>query len=170
MTLSHPEPISPAHNLQPFDCGNEELNDWLKAHALASHRSESARTYVTHDAGVVMGFYSIAVGSVRPHEAPDRVGTGLGRHDVPVAILARLGVDVTVQGRGVGRGLVKDALLRVAGAADLIGIRALLVHMKTPDLKAFYGRFGFEDSPMDRNQVFLLMKDLRKALRATGST
>ena len=168
MTLSHPEPISPTHLVEPFDCGNEELNDWLTVHALASHRSESARTYVTHDGGVVMGYYSLAVGSVRPHEAPDRVTTGLGRHDVPIAILARLGVDLGVQGQGVGRGLVKDALLRVAGAADLIGIRALLVHMKTPDLRAFYERFGFEDSPVDRNQVFLLMKDLRTAIRSVG--
>ncbi len=164
MTLCHPEPISLEHQLDGFRCGEPDLDDWLKEHALTSHRAESARTYVTHEERVVRGFYSLSSGSVRPAEATKRVATGIGEYDVPIAVLARLAVDVNYQRQGVGRSLLRDALLRVAGAADEIGIRALLVHVKRPDLKGYYAQFGFEQSPTDDDKMLLLMKDLRKAI------
>jgi GNAT superfamily N-acetyltransferase len=82
-----------------------------------------------------------------------------------VVILARLAVDLGEQGQGLGRALIKDALLRVAGAADIVGVRAVLVHAKDDEARAFYERIDFEPSPVDPPRMFLLMKDLGRALR-----
>lgn len=120
--------------------------------------------YVTHRDGIVRGFYTLAAGSVSSGEAPIRVKAGGGSYDVPVVVLARLAVDLREQGRGVGKGLVRDAMLRVAAAGDLIGVRAVLVHLKHPGLIPFYTNLDFESSPVDQGQMFLLMKDLRRAI------
>lgn len=116
---------------------------------------------------VVRGYFTIAVGGVAPGEATERVALGgAGTRPIGVAILARLAVDLTEQGNGVGASLLRDALIRVAQAADIIGIRAVLVHLKRPELRPFYERFDFELSPVDDLQMMLLMKDLRTALVA----
>lgn len=148
-----------------FDCGVPALDDWLSRNALNSERSSTARTYVTHPGTEeVKGFYTLAAGSVSPDAAPDRVSKGGGRFQIPVVVLARLAVDLSVQGEGVGRGLVKDALIRVASASKIVGIRALLVHLKDPAMSGFYEQFDFEASPTEEGQMFLLMKDLLSAL------
>ena len=79
-------------------------------------------------------------------------------------ILARLAVDVRSQNRGIGKGLLKDALKRTAQAADIAGIRALLVHAKDADVKLWYERFNFEPSYFDPFSLFLLLKGLKKIL------
>lgn len=114
----------------------------------------------------VVGYYTLAAGSVGRADAPPRVTAGLGRYPVPVILLARLAVDVTELGKGLGRGLLKDALLRVAQAADIVGCRAVLVHAKDAAAKAFYERHGFEPSPTDPLHLYLLTKDLAATLAA----
>jgi predicted N-acetyltransferase YhbS len=136
----------------------------LRKHALANHQNESARTYVAARGQRVVGYYSLAAASVRPEQVPQRVKKGLARHSVPVILLARLAVDHREQGKGLGKGLLKDALLRAAQAADLIGCRAVLVHAKDEAAKAFYAKFDFTPSPTDDLHLYLLMKDLRKNL------
>ena len=163
--LAEPELLAKHHDVEQFDCGEAALNEWLVEHAWASQRAETARTYVTHRGGVVRGYYSLAAGSVIPGEAAARVAAGGGRHPVPVVVLARLAVDMSEQNAGIGTGLVRDALFRVAAAGDIVGIRAVLVHLKRPELAAFYAKFDFEPSPVDEDQMFLLMKDLRRALQ-----
>ena len=112
----------------------------------------------------VIGYYSLTVGSVIHSQAPDRVTKGQPKHPIPVMILARLAVDRRWQNRGVGRGLLKDALKRTAQAADLAGIRALLVHAKDADVRRWYERFNFEPSEIDPLSLFLLLKDLKKVV------
>jgi GNAT superfamily N-acetyltransferase len=114
--------------------------------------------------GSVVGFYSLAVGSVDPAAAAPRVIKGVPRHPVPVMILARLAVDLAHQRVGLGRALLKDALGRTAQAADIAGVRALLVHAKDERARNWYLSFDFEPSPSDPLHLFLLMKDLRAAL------
>jgi GNAT superfamily N-acetyltransferase len=114
----------------------------------------------------VAGFYSLAAGSVHKGEAPERVAKGVPSHPIPVVLLARLAVDREFQGLGVGKGLLRDALLRVSSAADIIGIRALLVHAKDERAERFYSQFGFCASPTDPLHLMLLMKDLRRTLEA----
>lgn len=162
--LSSPVPISTAHTLAGFDCNAAALNEYLQRHALTNHRNESARTYVACRGERIVAYYTLAAGAVVPQEAPDRVTKGLARHPVPVILLARLAVDRSEQGQGLGKGLLKDALLRCAQAADIIGCRAVLVHAKDDAAKAFYRKYDFEPSPTDELHLFLLMKDLRKNL------
>lgn len=150
--------------MQSFDCGDAALNSFLHRFALVSQQSNSAQTYVCGYGGSVVGFYSLAVGSVDPAAAAPRVIKGVPKHPVPVMILARLAVDVAHQRVGLGRALLKDALRRTAQAADIAGIRALLVHAKDERARNWYLSFDFEPSPSDPLHLFLLMKDLRAAL------
>ena len=162
--LSKVEPISESHDVSRFDCGeHHSLNDWLKRFALANEKNESARTYVVHRNGLVVGYYSISAGSVSLEEAPARISKGLARHPVPVILLARLAVDKEERGIGLGKALLKDALRRIAQAADIVGARAVLVHA-IEQVRKFYEHFDFEPSPVHDLQLMLLMKDLRKAL------
>lgn len=112
----------------------------------------------------MVGYYSLTAGGVRPEETPARVSKGMARHPIGVVLLARLAVDKREQGKGLGSALLKDALLRSAGAADLIGARAVMVHAIDERARSFYERYGFEASPLDKFQLMLLMKDLRASL------
>ena len=164
-----PVPLEAAHHTEAFDCGEPALNDYLKRFAYSDSRSSSSRTYVVLRDLEVVGYYTVAPGSVTLEEAPSRVAKGLARHPIPIILLARLGVDKTTQGSGLGKALLRDALLRIAQAADSIGGRAVLVHAKNDPAKAFYERFGFEPSPTDPFHLFLLLKDLKKTLATLGS-
>ena len=161
--LSAVEKLSPDHELSAFSCGTPALDTWLKRFARQNQAAGASRTYVVHRANRVVGYYALAAGSVERQEAPDRVSRGLARHPLPVVIVARLAVDQTEQGSGLGRALLKDALLRIANAADVIGVRAVLVHAKDENARRFYERFDFEPSPIDPLQLLLLVKDLKRA-------
>jgi GNAT superfamily N-acetyltransferase len=147
--------------VESFDCGQPALNQFLQRFALVNQNSNSSQTYVSCSSGSVVGFYSLTVGSVEPATAAPRVVKGLPKHPVPVMILARLAVDVSHQGIGLGKALLKDALMRTAQAADIAGIRALLVHAKDESARQWYLNWEFEPSPSDPFHLFLLMKDLK---------
>jgi GNAT superfamily N-acetyltransferase len=162
--LANPEAIGDDHDVSTFDCGQPALNDYLQKFALQNHRNQSARTYVACRGKQVVAYYTLAAGSVRREETTARVAKGLARHPVPIVLLARLAVDRQEQGRGLGAALLRDALLRAAQAADLIGCRAVLVHAKDQAARLFYQRYGFEPSPMDEMHLYLLIKDLKASL------
>lgn len=149
-----------------FDCGHPALNQFLQRYALVNQKANSAQTYVCCNQGEVVGYYSLTVGSVDPESAPPRVAKGLARHPVPVMILARLAVNRTHQGQGLGRALLKDALIRTAQAADIAGIRALLIHAKDDAARRWYQSWEFETSPSDPYHLYLLIKDLKALLGA----
>jgi GNAT superfamily N-acetyltransferase len=164
--LSKVETISESHDLSGFDCGTHpSLNDWLRRFALTNQKNESARTYVVHRNGSVVGYYSVSAGSVTVGESLARMAKGLARHPIPVILLARLAVDKREAGKGLGKALLKDALVRIARAADIVGARAVLVHAIDDQARKFYEHFDFESSPIHELQLMLLMKDLRKALQ-----
>jgi GNAT superfamily N-acetyltransferase len=152
------------HVLDDFDCGKEDLNRFLKHQAWNSQQAHSAQTYVSVRDLRVGGYFSLAAGSISHDEATERTKKGLARHPIPVIPLARLAVDVTLQGKGLGSAMLKDALLRAAQAADTIGARALLVHAQDDQAKAFYEHFNFEASPSDPYHLLLIMKDLKRLL------
>jgi GNAT superfamily N-acetyltransferase len=147
--------------LESFDCGQSPLNQFLQRFALVNQKSNSTQTYVSCYFGAVVGFYSLAVGSVELSNAAPRVTKGIAQHPVPVMILARLAVDLQHQGAGLGKALLKDALLRTAQAADIAGIRALLVHAKDEPARQWYLNWEFEPSPSDPFHLFLLLKDIK---------
>ena len=156
--------LAATDHVDAFDCGQVALNQFLQRHALVSQKANSAQTYVCCHADAVVGFYSLAVGSVAPQAAPERVIKGLARHPVPVMILARLAVDSAHQSKGLDQALLRDALLRTAQAADIAGIRCLLVHAKDDAARHWYASWEFEPSPTDPYHLFLLLKDLKSLL------
>lgn len=158
------EKLATAHNVNAFDCGSQELNRFLQKFAFANQQANTSQTYVALYEGAIVGYYSLAVGSVIYTEAPLRVIKGLAKHPVPVMILARLAVAQQWQKQGIGRGLLKDALRRTAQAADIAGIRALLVHAKNEQARSWYEQFDFEPSHTDELHLFLLLKDIKKVL------
>jgi GNAT superfamily N-acetyltransferase len=159
------ELLSSSHDPSRFESGEPELDDWIKRFALASQQAGGARVYVLVEGAAVLGYYALAAASVDLAEAPSRVSKGLARHPIPVILLARLAVDRSRQGKGLGSALLKDALLRAVSASSEIGARAVLVHAKDEEARAFYEHFDFEPSPTDPFHLFLLMKDIRALLR-----
>ncbi len=165
MPMCAPRLLAATHKLAEFDCGQAELNDWLQNIARQAHGSGSAKTFVVVGAQEnVIGYYSLAVGNVANLYVPERIRKGMGRHPVPVMLLARLAVSVLHQGRGIGTGLLKDAIRRTLLASEHAGIRAMLVHPIDDDAAHFYASHGFEASPMRAQQMLLLLKDAKRLL------
>jgi GNAT superfamily N-acetyltransferase len=158
------EKLRREHDISQFDCGNATLDAWLRKHAWTNQQADSARTYVALAGSLVAGYYALTAGSVHKHESPERIAKGLASHPIGVALLARLAVDKRHQGRGLGKALLFDALSRVAEAADIVAVRAVMVHAIDETARRFYEHFEFEPSPVDPFQLLLLLKDLRKAL------
>lgn len=166
MNLSRPEPLGSQHELDSFDCGKPALNDWLLRHARQAQGRGSAKTFVVADDGRVAGYFSLTVGQIDTLEAPERIRKGMGQYPVPVVILARLAVSQQDQERGIGFGLLQDAIRRTLLIADQAGIRAMLTHPIDEDAAKFYTRFGFVASPLRERQLLLLLKDARKVVMA----
>lgn len=162
MTSWRIEKLKRQHAVDAFDCGQLSLSRFLSRFAWANQQADAAQTYVGLADETVVGFYTLVVGEVRCEEAPERLTKGLARHPVPLMLLARLGVGLQWQGRGVGAGLLKDAMRRTVAAADIAGIRAMAVHAKDEQARAFYRHFNFIDAPTDPLHLFLLLKDLRR--------
>ena len=152
-------------DLSIFDCGSPALNTWLRKFAWLNHQADSAKTYVALRENRVAGYYALTTGSVHKHESPERIAKGLANHPVGVVLLARLAVDVTEKGKGLGKALLFDALKRIEEAADIVGVRAVMVHAIDDQARWFYEHFNFDRSPTDPFQLMLLLKDIRKALR-----
>lgn len=164
MTYTQPEPLRGKHNLDGFCSGETSLDNWLDRHARHAEAANSARSFVTTDEERVVGYYALGIGQVEPDDATERLLKGQpAKRPVPVLIVARLAVDREHQGKGLGRSLLQNALLRCAGIAESVGVRAVVAHANE-DASEFYDRFGFEASPTDPLHRILLMKDLRLLL------
>jgi GNAT superfamily N-acetyltransferase len=158
------EKLRADHSIESFDCRREELNRYLLRYAWQNQQAGAAQTYVGLAGDSVIGYYTLAVGHVMREEAPERLTKGLARHPVPIMLLARLAVDYRWQGQGVGKALLKDAMLRTLQAADIAGIRAFAVHAKDEEARRFYLKFDFIPSPSDPMHLFVLLKDVRRII------
>ena len=144
------------------------LDRFLARFALAGQQANASQTYVGLADGEIAGFYTLVVSEAAYTDAPERLTEGLARYPVPLMLLARLAVGVSWQGRGVGAGLLKDAMRRTVQAAEIVGIRALAAHAKDETARAFYEHFGFVASPTDPLHALLLTQDLRRAAGRAG--
>lgn len=168
MIYSRPQPLDSGHDRGQFACGEPELDRWLADHALGAQSSGSARVFASTVGKRVVGYYALAAAELQPEKASERARKGQPRtRSLPAVLLARLAVDLAHQGKGLGRSLLQDAMLRVNGAAEELGIRLMLVHAKHERARRWYTRFGFEESPTDPLHLILLMKDLRALLSAS---
>jgi len=154
------EKLDARHAVEEFDCGQGALNRFLIRFALVNQRSHAAQTYIGLANDTIIGYYTLAVGEIAYADAAHCLVKGMARHPVPVMLLARLAVHRDGQGQGIGAGLLKDAIRRTAQAADIAGIRALVVHAKDDAARGFYERFGFAPSPTDPWHLFILIKEL----------
>lgn len=160
MTARRIEKLTRLHAVEQFDCGKPALNRFLARHALQSQQASASQTYVGMVGDELIGYYTLVFGAVEYAEAPERLTKGLARHPVPLMVLARLAVSAAWQGRGVGAALLRDAVLRTLQAAEIAGLRALAVHAKDDEARAFYERHGFIASPTDPHHLLALLKDL----------
>jgi GNAT superfamily N-acetyltransferase len=168
--LSAPEHIGPEHDLSSFESGVPALDEWLKRRALANEHRGASRTYVVRDTdNRVVGYYALATGSVAVEAATGRTRRNMP-DPVPVMVLGRLAVHKDYQGLGIGRGLLRDAILRIAQAAEIGGIRAILVHAISEDAKRFYEVCGFHPSPLDPMTLMIPIADALRAMKASSST
>lgn len=160
------EKLGRDHRVDWFDCGKEPLNRFLIRFAWQAQRSGSSQTYLALTDEAVVGYYTLVFGEVSFDDAPERLRKGMGRHPVPLMILARLAVSSDWIGKGIGSGLLKDAMIRTLAAAEIAGLRAFAVHVKDDDARSFYQHFDFIESPSDPMHLFLLLKDLRLLVEA----
>jgi GNAT superfamily N-acetyltransferase len=144
--VSAPEKLNPAHDLSQFRCGELELDDWLKRRAIHNEESGASRSYVVCIGRRVVGYYALSAGAAAHRDAPGRVRRNMP-NPVPVMVIGRLAIDLKFQGRGIGTALLKDAVLRTVQAAEIAGIRAILVHAISESAKRFYQKLGFMESP-----------------------
>ncbi len=146
--LSAPESIAEHHDLEPFDFGEPELDSWLRKRALANEREHASRTFVVCSGKIVVGYYCLAAGSVARADAPGSIRRNMPQ-SIPVIVLGRLAVDRRWSGKGIGAGLLKDAVVRSIQVTQEIAARALLVHAISEPARKFYLKFGFVESPIN---------------------
>jgi GNAT superfamily N-acetyltransferase len=163
MALSAPELLVEDHDLAAFDSGEPSLDDWLRKRALANQAGGASRTFVACEEKRVVGYYALASGAVTAASVPGRFKRNMP-DPIPVVLLGRLAIDRTWQGRGLGRSLFRDAASRVSQAADVIGIRGILVHALSEDARKFYLALGFVECPGEPLILVVALRDLRDAI------
>jgi len=163
MPLAAPAPLTEHHDLVPFDSGEDSLDGWLKKRALANQVSGASRTFVICEGMRVAGYYALASGAVTVTSVPGKFRRNMP-DPVPVVLLGRLAIDRAWQGQGLGRALFRDAALRVPRAADMIGIRGIVVHALSEDARKFYLSLGFVECPGEPLILVVTLQDLRAAM------
>ena len=163
MELKAPERLEPHHLLESFDCGVPSLNDWLKRRARMNEREGASRSYVVCAGQEVVGYYCLAAGSVCCLDVPGRVRRNMP-DPLPVMVIGRLAIHREWQGQGLGRALLRDAAIRTLSAAEVAGVRAILVHALSEEAKRFYIRWGFMESPTNPMTLVITLQDVKKSL------
>ena len=143
-----PERITSGHDVAGFDCGVVVLDTWLKERALKNEEGGASRTYVICSGDRVVGYYALAAGSILNAQAPGPVRRNMP-DPIPVILPGRLAIDKAWKGKGLGKALLRDAVLRTIHASEITGVRALLVHAISEEVKSFYQGLGFRESPVD---------------------
>lgn len=156
--ITPPEPITTAHNVESFACGVPVLDEWLKRRALKNESSGASRTFVVCSDDQVIGYYALATGSVGHRDTPGKVRRNMP-DPIPVIVLGRLAIDERWQHAGLGRSLLRDAILRTLSVSQQAGVKALLVHTLSEDAKQFYLRNGFLVSPLDPMTLIISLQD-----------
>lgn len=163
--LAAPVPLQAFHDVSHFSCGVESLDIWLKQRALKNQVSGASRTFVLceENNAKVLAYYALASSAVVAKTATGRLRRNMP-DPIPVVVLGRLAIDQSLQGKGIGRALVRDACVRIVAASETIGIRGMLVHALSLEAKAFYQQVGFEPSPLDPMTLMATINDIRAAL------
>lgn len=157
-----PERLTDAHDLSAFGSSEPALDEWLKRRALAAE-GRTARTYVTCAGRRVVGFYALANGAVQRNTATSRLRRN-APDPIPVMVLGRLAVDARWEGRGLGSGMLRDAILRTLAASEIAGVAAILVHAISERAKAFYEKSGFKPSDLEPMTLMITLAEAEAEL------
>lgn len=164
-----PVPLADHHDLG-FECRSAEQTTWLRRYARLSAATGTTKVFVVteQDKAKAVAYYAWCMAQLTTDAAPARAGKGAGRYPQPIALLARLGVDIAHEGRGLGAALLQDVFARLLELSDDIGCRGLLVHAESAEARDFYLHLvpEFEPSPTNELHLVLLMKDIRRTLRS----
>ena len=156
--LCPPERLNSLHQIETFNSGNSQLDEWLKRRALNNESEGASRTYVLCDRQAVIAYYCLVNGAIALTAATGKVRRNMP-DPIPVMVMGRLACDRNWQGCGIGRALLRDAIHRTLQAAEIAGIRAILVHAISEDAKQFYQKCGFTVSPIDPMTLMLKVSD-----------
>lgn len=161
--LSAPQRLTELHQLEQFQSGEESLDRWLKQRARKNERDGASRTYVVCTGDRVVGYYCLANGAIASN-----IATGKTRRNmpdpIPVMVIGRLAIDQNWQGHGLGKALLRDGILRTLQAADIAGIRSILVHAISEEAQQFYEHCGFTASPVEPMTLMITVADAHKSL------
>lgn len=163
MSLTAPAPLAAHHDTTAFACAVDSLDHWLKHRALKNQATGASRCFVVCDDNRVVAYYALASSAVAVEAATGRLRRNMP-DPIPVVVLGRLAIDQSLHNTGLGRALVRDACLRVMAAADVIGIRGILVHALSESARAFYEHVGFEPSPLDPMTLMTTLADIRESV------
>ena len=162
LTISTVEKLAAQHELNKFRCGENSLDHFLRKHALKNQLADASQTYVVHRDNVVLGYVTLAFGSVGLSESPSSVSDGMPPfYPIPIMMLARLAVDKSEQNHGIGKGLLKEALLKTIAAADIAGLRAILVDAINDQVAAYYRTLGFVECPVGPRKLMMSIQAVR---------
>lgn len=167
------EPLGSHHRVDHFDCGREQLDRWLCAYAGQGQRRDTARTFVVCRRGKtdVVGYYTLVASQVKQDEATSEVRRGTSKHfPIPICLIARLAVDHSEQGAGLGRSLLLDALQRTERASRSVALRAVLVHALDKEAAGFYERFGFKPASAEPLTLMVPLEAIRRTLGTSRSS
>lgn len=162
------ERLNAHHDVSTFDSGSEVLDQWLRRHALAAQRMDSARTFVVTRSGRVVGYFSLTMGSVLRGEGPAKLVRGMPAYPVGMVLLARLAVDRSEQGKGIGATLLAEALRKAAAAGEVAAARLVVVDAVDEIAAAFYERYGFVRVPEHPLRLYRRIKDVRASLDSSA--
>jgi GNAT superfamily N-acetyltransferase len=158
------EPLNISHRLEGFDSGTPAIDKWFQERAMQASLANSAKTFVLRYDENVVAFHSLTVGEVTNVEADARLKSGLSNLSIPVVLLARMAVHKEFQGQGLGKALLRDAILRTVAVSRNVGVRAITTHPIDDRAREFYLKFGFFENPFRPNELYLLLKDATKRL------
>lgn len=161
--MNPPEPLGLAHKLDGFDCGDESLNFWLRKHAWRNEASGASRCFVLCEGAAILGFYTISAAGIARDAAPKAVRRN-APNPVPALLIGRLGVDLSVQGRGLGKALLKDAMIRASVIAKNAGVALVFLHALSETAKRFYLSRGFVESPLQPMTMCMTMATIASIL------
>lgn len=158
------EPLNISHRLEGFDSGKPAIDKWFRERSLQASLSNSAKTFVLIHDDEAIAFYSLTVGEIVNAEASARLKAGMSNLSIPVLLLARMAVHKDFQGQGLGKSLLRDAIMRTFAVSQNAGVRALTTHPVDDGARQFYLKFGFSENPHRPNELYLLLKDAGKRL------
>ena len=161
--INPPSKIKPSHQVDQFDCGNIQLNNWLKHRAFKNEIQGASRTYVVTVENVVVAYYCLANGAIAQTLSTGKVKRNMP-DPIPVMIIGRLVVDQNWQGKRIGKALLRDAILRTLQASEVAGIRAILVEAISEEAKQFYEKCGFTVSPIAPMTLMIKSNDAISSL------